>query len=573
MSRSSKRGVFKGALHDARRLREIAFVLSKHGFKELTRGLGLDSYVSDYDETNSASEAPLAIRVRRVFEDLGPTYIKMGQILSTRLDLLPPVYIQELQKLQDRAPSVPFEEVAAHIESEFGQPLDKLFSEFDAEEIATASMAQVHRATLFDGREVVVKVQRPGIAPIIRSDLAILYYLARIGEATIDEIGLFNPVAIVKEFERAIIEELNFMGEAANNERARLNAIDIPEVLIPEVIAEFTTPTIITQTYVDGHKLSTIEIDSYRAQRLAKIAMEAAFQQIFVDGFFHGDPHPGNMLVTDDDRVAFLDWGLVGRLSRGQQDELVDLIISVITDDIDGITRTVLRMGYPDKRVNLRRLRRDISKVRDTHLTRSLSEMDLSSLMEDIMEIAHDHRIHINPEYALVTKCTATVEGILRSVYPSLDIIGTLRPFAERLFKERYSAEQLMKRGLVTLTSLNHLLKDVPMQFDQVLMDLEAGDIRVNVAHPSLDQHLSAVNVLGSRIFLGFLAAGFIVASSVLISTFDWRPWDIPLLAILGLLGFSTAMILSFAALAWHFTQGGLKKVRVGPILKFFWRK
>lgn len=573
MSNQEKRGVFTGALHDARRLREIAFVLTKHGFKEATRAVGLDPYVSPHDEIVTSEQVPLAVRVRCVLEELGPTYIKLGQILSTRLDLFPPLYIQELQKLQDRAPSVPSDEVKAHIEETFGKKLTELFSTFDEDEIATASMAQVHRATLFDGREVVVKVQRPGIGPLIRSDLAILYYLARIGEATIDEIGLFNPVAIVKEFEKAITEELNFLGEAANNEKARLNAMDNPDLIIPEVIPEFTTTTIITQTYVDGLKLSTIEVGSPRAKKLATIAMEAAFQQIFDDGFFHGDPHPGNMLVTENDRVAFLDWGLVGRLSRGQQDELVDLILSVITDDVDGITRTVLRMGYPSKRVNLRRLRRDVSRVRDTYLTRSLQDLNLTAMMEDIMEIAHEHRIHINPEYALVTKATATVEGILRSVYPSLDIIGTLRPYAERLFKNRYSADQLMKKGLVTLTSMNHLLRDVPMQLDQVLMDLEAGDIRMNIAHPALDQHTSSVTILGSRIFMGFLAAGFLVGSAILVSTFDWRPYDVPILAILGLLGFFTAMTLSFAAMAWHFTMGGLKKLKLRPLLRFFRRR
>lgn len=573
MSPNEKRGVFQGAIHDARRLREIAFVLTKHGFRQTTNSFGLASYVSEHDEVETSDQAPLAIRIRKVLEELGPTFIKLGQILSTRPDLLPPDFISELEKLQDQAPSVPFEEVKEHIEETFGKPLPDLFSTFDAVEIATASMAQVHRATLFDGREVVVKVQRPDIAPLIKSDLAILYYMARLGEATIDEIGLYNPVAIVKEFEKAITEELNFLGEAANNERARHNAANDPKVLIPTVVPEFTTSTIVTQTYVHGYKLSTIEVNSDRARTLATIAMEAAFQQIFVDGFFHGDPHPGNMLITDDDRVAFLDWGLVGRLSRAQQDELVDLITSIIMDDVDGITRTVLRMGYTDKRVNLRKLRRDIGKVRDVHLTRNLRDLDLSMLMEDIMGIAHEHRIRINPEYALVTKVTATVEGVLRTVYPSLDIIGTLRPYAERLFKERYAAEQLLKRGLVTLTSVNHLVRDVPMQLDQVLMDIEAGDILMNIRHPALDQHTATMTVLGTRIFMGFLAMGLLIASAILISSIEWNPFGIPVLAVLGILAFTTAMVISFAAIAWHFTMGGMKKLKLSPWLRFFRRR
>lgn len=569
---SQKRGVIRGAVHDALRMREIAGVLSKHGFQEAARALGLESK-SDAVASADEDRASLARRARRVLEDLGPTFIKLGQILSTRPDILPPVFIQELEKLQDSAPSVPTEDVREVIESSLGKPIDELYASFEPKEIATASMAQVHRATLFDGTEVVVKVQRPGIAPQIRSDLALLYYLARFGEATVDEVGLYNPVAIVKEFEKAISEELNFLIEASNNEKARLNAREDEDVIIPRVIDEFTTTRVITQTYIDGKKLSTIEVGSERAEKLTRVAMEAAFHQIFRDGFFHGDPHPGNMMITDDDRVVFLDWGLVGRLSSAQQQEMIDLIVSIIANDVDGIARIVLRMGVPDKRVNLRKLRAGIQHIRDTYLTKSLDELDLTAMMEDIMELAHEHRIRVNPEYALTTKATATVEGILRTVYPQLDIIETLRPYAQRLITERYSGEALVKSGLVTLMRVNHILRDLPMQLDQVLMDIEGGELRIQVSNDALDQHTASMTILGSRIFMGFWAGGLIVGGSILISTYDWRPDGIPILAILGLVFFAFAGVFAFAAMAWHFVTGGIKKLKLTPWVRLLRRK
>ncbi len=572
-------GVLKTAFHDAMRMREIATVLSKHGLQEATRALGLDSYIADNRAQDAldltrADQRSLAARARRVLEDLGPTFIKLGQILSTRPDILPPPFIQEFEKLQDSAPSIPFSEVRQLVETELGGTLDELFGSFHEEELATASMAQVHRATLkSDGREVVVKVQRPGIDQTIRSDLALLYYLARFGEATVDEVGLYNPVAIIKEFEKAITQELNFLIEADNNEFARENAQNLESVVIPEVIPNLTTGRVITQTYIDGDKLGTIESGSERGKKLAHIAMEAAFSQIFEDGFFHGDPHPGNMLVTEDDKVVFLDWGLVGRISRAQQDQLIDLIITIISNDIDGITRLVLRMGVPESRVNMRMLRRDIQKIRDVYLTQELSKLDLTAMMEDIMALAHQHRIRVNPEFALLTKATATVEGILRRVYPDLDIIGTLRPIAERLIRERYDGEAIVRGGLVTLMSLNHLLRDLPLQLDQVLMDIESGELRIQVSNDALDAHTSSMTILGSRVFMGFLSAGLITGGSILISSYDWRPNDVPILAIVGAVFILSAAGFTFAAMSWHFVTGGIKKLRLAPWIRLFRRR
>lgn len=573
----AKRGAIQAVVHDVKRLREIGTVLTRHGFSEVIRVAGLESVFGLPDVPPGVEvdedQRTLATRARRVCEDLGPTFIKLGQILSTRPDILPPVYIQQFRRLQDAAPPVPIADVRAAIESAFGKPVEELYESLEDEPIATASIAQVHRATMFDGREVVVKVQRPGIEPQIRSDLSLLYYVARLGEVTIDEVGLYNPVAIVKEFEKAITEELNFLIEADNTRRARDMARDDDDVIISEIVEELTASRVITQTYVDGHSLHSVEPGSDRGKKLVKIAMEAAFEQIFRDGFFHGDPHPGNMLVTDDDKVAFLDWGLIGRLSSAQQDQLIDLIITIITNDLDGITRIVLRMGRPEGRVNLRAMRADIQDVRDRYLTLQLEDIEVTALMEDIMDLAHRHRVRVNPEYALLTKATATVEGILRVVYPDLDIVSTLKPYAERLVRERYDGQRLARAGVSTLMSANHLLRDLPMQLDQMLMDVEAGELQIQVQNPLFDNAETAMKILGSRVFMGFIAGGLIVGGSILLATQTWVVYGIPVLPVLALFFFASASGFAFAALSWHFVSGNWKKLRLTPWLRLFRRK
>lgn len=586
-----RRTVVGAAMDDVRRVSEITAVMTRHGLSGVLGFLGLEQ--SEPEELTpaelsgefgaeqveqlglDASPSRLARRVRRVLEDLGPTSIKLGQILSTRPDLLPPVYIQELKRLQDMAPEIPFDQVRRQVERSLGQRLEEMYLHFDGEPLATASMAQVHRAQLFDGRQVVVKVQRPGLERQIRSDMSVLYYLARLGEATIEEVGLYNPVAIVKEFEKAITQELNFLIEAENTRQARQNHQDMESVVIPEVIDALTSAEVITQTFIEGYRLDQLEVSSERAQRLCKIAMEAAFRQIFRDGFFHGDPHPGNMLITPDDKVVFLDWGLVGRLSSVQRDYLVELIFSLVTQDIDGITRQVLRMGAPEGRVSMRALREEVERLYGEYLVvrGQLASIDVTALMEDVMGLSHSYRIRMNPQYALLTKATATVEGVLRAVYPELDVVETLKPFGQELMLERLSSERLAKGVLTTLVSANHLLKELPLQLDQILMDMEGGELRVQVNHPQFDQFSGAIAVLGSRIFLGFLAGSLIIGGCVLMATFDWRPLGVPMLVVFASICFLAAGGFAFAALSWHFVSSGFGKLKIAPWLKLWRRK
>ncbi len=571
---SAKAGVFSIAVQDINRLREIATVLARHGFHQILRRMGIERILGarfapppDAEPIDPSDRRGTARRMRLVLEDLGTTFIKLGQILSTRQDLLPHIYIQEFEKLQDRVPAMPFEDVKNQIERSLRAPLSSLYAEVDPKPLATASIGQVHRARTLEGRDVVVKVQRPGIEAQIRSDLDILYFLSRILKATIEEVEIYNIEEIVQEFDRAIYQEIDFLNEARNIRRFRENHASNPHVAIPEVITDLSSRTVLTLEFLNGHKLSELEKDSPQAERLLEILIEAAYNEIFEFGLFHGDPHPGNILVLGPEKVGFIDFGLVGQLTRAQQDDLITLLITIIHGDVDGIARTVLRMGQPQGRVPLSQFKREIATLRDRYLHNNLNEIDVSAFTTDLMDAAQRYRIKLNSEYALLVKATVTVEGILRRISPSMDLVKTASPMARRLVLERYSSRRILEGALNGAITLSGFLKDVPAQLDQVLMDLESGTISVNVRNPEMDQLGSHLAKLGTRIFLGFVSCGLIMGGSVMLAQLDYRPYDIPLLLFLGAAFLLGAISIGVWALAWPLISARARRIRLGPIL------
>lgn len=561
---------------DVKRMREIASVIGRHGLREVARLWGFDSpedLTQDPSDVLSPHETAerKARRWRLVLEELGSTSIKLGQILSTRPDLLPPEYINAFARLQDHAPAVPFEQVRHQVESSLGKSLEELFAFVDPEPLATASMAQVHRARMDNGREVIIKVQRPGIDREIRSDMAVLYTLARLAEATIDDVSVYNPVALVKAFEAAITQELNFLIESQNTKIARKNCEHLPRVIVPQVIDSHTSSLVITQTYIEGYSLSQLEEGSARAKDLCDVALKAAFEQVFRDGFFHADPHPGNILVTQDNAVVFLDWGLIGRLSAIQRDYLIDLLFALVTQDIDSITRMIMRMGEPQGRVSLRSLKLDVEGLLGRTLLHreTLQDIDVGTMMEEVMAMSHKHGIRINPEYALLAKASATVEGVLRGVYPELDVVQTLKPYGQDLMAQRLSGERVGRALMASAVSANSLLRELPLQIDQLLMDVEGGQWQVQVSHPQLDQFSQSMGTLGIRIFLGMMAGSLVVGGCVLLASVQWHVRGVPMWLVFAAMCFLAAGGFAFAAISWGLTSG---KVRIGPWLRL-WRR
>ncbi|MGO9828832.1 MAG: ABC1 kinase family protein [Myxococcaceae bacterium] len=553
-------------LADLNRVRQITTTAARYGFADLLERAGLFRHfgrpAAPLEPLADSQAESTARRFRRLLDQLGPTFVKLGQILSTRADLLPAEFISELRLLQDSASAIPLEQVRAQMEAAFGQPLEELFLSLEPLPLAAASIAQVHRAKTRAGDEVVVKVQRPGILAQVNADLAVLRAVARLLEATVEETGISSPVGMVEEFDRAIHEELDFVHEAANVRAFAATHAGRPGLRIPRVFDELTTSTVLTLEFLDGARLVQAELSPERRQALAKVVVDESFQQLFVDGLFHGDPHPGNFLLLPGDVVGLLDFGLVGRLTRAMQETLVLLSVAVALKDADSVARLLYRMGAPDSRANLVGFRADVETLLQTHLpaARTLAQVDARHLLTDLLDLAVKYRIRIPREYALLSRAAVAVEGLLRQLAPDLDVLAVSLPYAKQLLAERYDPAQLRGGLMRTLLRFQGLASELPTQLSQILLDLEKGRFGVAVKSPELEkinQSLRSVAVIG---FLGLCACGFIVGAFL---SFAQVPWTVRGLPVLGVLGVAAAAALFGAAFTWYLFGNRFGKLRL----------
>lgn len=572
-------GILSSTIKDINRFRQIITLLTKHGFAQMIKRTGLYNIIPgnfsipDQDEEiNPEDPGGTARRLRIVLEELGTTFIKLGQILSTRPDLLPNAYILEFSRLQDRVPPMPTEEVKAQIEAAFGQNVDTLFKQFETTPLATASIGQVHAAQTLEGKSVVVKVRRVGVEEQIRSDLDILFFMAKLLEATIQEMKIYSIVEIIKEFDRAITQEIDFLNEAKNIQLFQRNFQDNPHVKIPEAILGLSTTSVLTLERFEGKKFSDLNPDDPASVKLVNLLLEATYSQIFEHGLFHADPHPGNIFILGPETIGLIDFGLVGRLSRTQQEDLITLLVTILSEDIDGTARALLRMGYPQGRVDLAAFKREIAKTRDRYINQNLHQIDIGAFSAQVMDAAIRYQVKLNSEYSLLVKTIITLEGVLRESHPNLDLIKTASPFAKRLILERYSSKRILQNILSGAMNLSGFLRDIPAQLDQVLMDLETGAVRVQIQHNELKDLGTNFNVLGIRIALGLITCGLIIGSAILIAQYDWRPRNIPILAIIAIMALISSFTTGFLAIAWPYLKPKLRRLRIRPIIKFFRR-
>ncbi len=557
--------MLRGAFQDLNRLRQIAAVVARHGFGAyLDRARLRDVLGKEAPPAGEALPPPdrkTAARFVRMLAELGPTFIKLGQLLSTRPDMLPAIWVEELSALQDACPPLSLAEVRAEIARGLGRPVEELFARLDEAPLASASIAQVHRARTHGGEEVVVKVQRPNIRQRIDSDLALLYYLAKLLEAVIEETGIYTPTGVIEEFDRTVHEELDF-GNEARNARAMRDASEGREFLvIPRVHDALSCSTILTLDYVDGVKVSEVTAEAgFDLKQIAKNIIEAAFRQLFEDGLFHGDPHPGNVLVLPGNRLALLDFGLVGRLTRAQQEALVTLIVAVALRDADTVARILNRIGVPDAHTPIAEFRDDIRRILERSLGLKLDEIRTATLLRDLLDLAVRHRIRIPKEYAVLAKASVTIEGMIRSLYPQLDVLEVGLPYAKELLFARFNPQDASSLLMKSLLKLQGLAEDVPTQLSQILVDLEAGKFRVNVHSEDAERIAAHVRSLGVMVVLGLLAAAFTVGGFVLVAA-GWS-------TIFGVGALAAAALLAGMAGAYHLATVRMKKISVRRLLR-----
>jgi ubiquinone biosynthesis protein len=535
------------SVHDLPRVRDVALVLAQHGFGELARIVGVET-------KTSSSEAPVAMRIRLALADLGPTFIKLGQVLSVRPDILPQAVLDELATLQDNAPTVDFAAIRIQVEEELRAPIEEVFQSFEHVAVASASIAQVHVAILKDGREVAVKVQRPGIEKTLRSDLHILYTLARLVEGQIVVPGLYTPVEIVQEFETALAGELDFLQEARAAERFRANHLGVDGIAVPVIHREFCTRRVLVMERMIGRKLNAIPGGSPEGRAAMRRLIESWYLQLFEHGFFHGDPHPGNLMVKDDGTLVFLDFGLTGTLTGEMQDMMTSVFTGLVFKDAESVSLAIYRAGATRERVDLKAFRGEVQRLMQKYDGASLSQLSTNSSLTEFIEIAARYRIQLPREFAVIARATSIVDGIGKRLLPDADIVAEVRPLAQRLVAHRFAPERLGADAFRVLQHAQAAFRDVPTQANQLLLDLERGRIAITARDPEAEELRVEIRFAAIRISLALCALALLISGTILIAPWAPAPWGIPLLAISGFGVCGVASVMFFGlAVHWLF--------------------
>jgi ubiquinone biosynthesis protein len=563
------------AIRDVGRLRTVLMIAAQHGFGEVllripfaAQILGAKAAARGKDAEGSPAE-----RFARMLAALGPTYIKLGQVLSMRSDLLSEEYIAQLAKLQDRAPPIPFTEVERIVEDGLGRSVDDIFAELDETPIATASIGQAHRAKTRDGMAVVVKVQRPGISAAMRSDLDLLFLAAKALEASIDEMRLVTPSAIVAEFEKSLLRELNFTAELANLVHMRSLLDPERSVSVPAPIPELSCRTVLTMEYFDGIPVRELEPSSPRAKEAVEQILHAMCRGIFIDGFFHGDPHAGNILINDAGRVCLLDLGLVGTLSSEQRDDLVTLVLGTMMDDASTVARVLLKIGTPTQRVDIGELKREITRVRSQYvMVRSVKEIDTRGFVEEFAKALGKYRVKLGTEYSILAKAAGTIEGLVRRLHPDIDVLPIIRPYVEKLFSERWAPDKMVQQALGGATGMASLLRTVPNHVDQILHDMETGNVQVRPLMPKLDELPDRLHDSATRVGVSIFSASMSICAAIMVPDRWVDPFFDTIKVVLFFLAFTAAIAGWTVTWFWHWLGRGMH-LRLTPLMRFFRRK
>ncbi|GAB1425099.1 2-polyprenylphenol 6-hydroxylase [Thauera terpenica] len=543
-----------GAARDLARAHEIATVLIRYGFGDLVRRVGLGNMLEKTGRAlhwrmpaELAHQEPPA-RVRRALEDLGPTFVKLGQVMATRVDLFPADWIAEFGKLQDAAPAEPIAAILAQLSEDLGQSPETVFADFEPEPLAAASLAQVHRARLGDGRQVVLKVRRPGIRPLIEADLHLLARLADIIHSEAPDLRRYHLREVVREFTLSLRRELDFAAECRNAERIAANFTERPEIVIPGIHWAWCGERLNVQDFVDGipgRDLAGVDAAGLDRKLLARRGAAAVLKMMLEDGLFHADPHQGNVFYLPDNRIAFIDFGMVGRLSESRRHEVAVLLYGLVTGESESVARVLLdwREGEEesDELAGEARLRRDIDAFVDQYKGVPLKRLDLAAMLTDLMALLREHGLSLPPELSMMIKAFITLEGMGRQLDPDFDIAAEAEPLLKATLLSYQTPAALARRGWRSVSSVAELIGGLPEDLGSLLRSARRGKLQLQVDVVSLKDAVDHFDRAVSRMTIGIVTAALIIGTAILMTVVH----DPALggLRTLGLLGFLGAVL------------------------------
>ncbi|NML48280.1 ubiquinone biosynthesis protein UbiB [Ramlibacter sp. G-1-2-2] len=546
------------SMRDLARLYEIASVLVRYGFGDMVRRMGLADTLERagrvlrwQDASDYAHLAPPA-RVRRAMEDLGPAFVKLGQVLATRLDLFEPEWIAEFSQLHDHARPVPYEAMRVQLTEDLGGPPEEMFARFDPEPVAAASLAQVYRAQLPGGEEVVVKARRPGIRPVVEADLRLLMRLAELVERESPELRALRPRQLVHEFTQSLLRELDFSSEARNARRMAQNFAGYRDEDAPPAEAGPSQPLIViprvfwdceracVQEFIDGipgTQLARVDAAGLDRRVLARRGARAVLKMILQDGFFHADPHPGNVFYLPGNRIAFIDFGMVGRLTEQRREQLLRLLLGLVQQRAADVA-DVLADWAGDDAPDLDALLLALDGFVDQYRGVPLAQLRLGAMLNDAVGVLRQHRLTLPPDLGLLVKAFISLEGMGRELDPDFDMAGQAAPILERAVRDSYSPRVVFQRGWRSLLDAASLVSSLPRDLSRLMRAARRGRIDVQVEVRHLQRLGNQLDRAVSRLVVGVVVAALIVGSSIVMTVpgglrlFGW-----PVLGLLGFLG------------------------------------
>jgi len=539
-----------GAARDIGRLNTILGVLIRHGFGDMVHRLGLTEALAkaghalQWEHAADLARLEAPVQLRLAIEELGPTFVKLGQILAGRTDLFGPAWITEFEKLHSKVPALPFEALRPQLLEDWGQAPEALFSRLDTEPLAAASIAQVHSAQLQDGSEVIIKIRRPGIVDTITADLRLLARLSALAEANVPALQPYRPQQLVKELNRSLQRELDLANECRNAERIAANMASHPWIVVPKVHWPLTRTRVNVQERmvgIAGHELAQLDTQGLDRQLLARRGAQSVLKMIVEDGLFHADPHPGNVFYLPGNRIAFIDFGMVGRLTQRRREELLALLMGLVERNPQQVIEVLLDWTGDGHGAQLDQLEAEIETFVDQYYGVALAQLSLGQMLSDVTAILREHRLALPSDLALLIKAFITLEGMGRGLDPEFHMAQEALPVLRKVLRARYKPRALARRGWQTVRSALALAEKLPHDVSRLLRKARRGQLHIGLELAHLQRVGNQLNQAANRLAMALVIAALIIGSSI-VMTVQGGPtlWGLP---AFGFLGFSGAVL------------------------------